>query len=97
MLNFKTKDQKFLRTLSIFTLIPLVPKKCGLSISFYEFVRGRMIECLTLTYKPCHVLTKILYVSLLITDYLIGLVFWAFPIEFWYVVWSGIEREQIRH
>ena len=75
MLNFKTKDQNFLRTLSIFTLIPLVPKKCGISINFYEFVRGRMIECLTLTYKPCHVLTKILYVSVLITNYLIGLAF----------------------
>ena len=34
MVNFKTKDQKFLRTLSIFTSIPLVPKKCGLSISY---------------------------------------------------------------
>ena len=34
MVNFKTKDQKFLRTLSIFTPIPLVPKKCGLSISY---------------------------------------------------------------
>ena len=81
MLNFKTKDHNFLRTLSIFTLIPLVPKKCGLSISFYEFVRGRMIECLTLTYKPCHVLTKILYVFVLKTNYLIRLAFWAFPIR----------------
>ena len=51
MVNFKNKDQKFLRTLSIFTSIPLVPKKCGFSISFYEFVQGRMRESLTLTYK----------------------------------------------
>ena len=80
MVNFKTKDQKFLRTLFIFTPIPLVPKKCGLSISFYEFIQGRMKEFPILTYKPFHVLTKILYVSLLITDYLIGLAFWAFPI-----------------
>ena len=27
--NFKSKDQKFLRSLLIFTPIPLVPKKCG--------------------------------------------------------------------
>ena len=51
VVNFKTKYQKFLRTLLIFTMIPLVPKKCGLSISFYEFVQRRIIECLTLTYK----------------------------------------------
>ena len=81
MVNFKTKDQKFLRTLSIFTPIPLVPKKCGLSISFYEFVQGRIRECLIFTYIPFHVLKKILYVSLLTIDYLIGLAFWAFPIE----------------
>ena len=80
MVNFKTKDQKFLRTLSIFTPIPLVPKKCGLSISFYEFVQGRIRECLTLSYKPFYVLTKILYVSLLTIDYLTRLAFWAFPI-----------------
>ena len=73
--KFKTKDQKFLRTLLIFTPIPLVPKKCELSISFYEFVQGRMRECITLTYKPFHVHTKFLYISLLITDYLIGLAF----------------------
>ena len=62
-----------------------MPKKCSLSISFYEFVQGRMRECLTLTYKPCHVLTKIMYVSVLITNYLIGLAFWAIPIglAFW--------------
>ena len=51
MVNFKNKDQKFIRTLSIFTPIPLMPKKCGFSISFYEFVQGRMRESLTLTYK----------------------------------------------
>ena len=48
----------------------------------YEFVQGRIRECLTLTYKPFHVHTKILCVSLLIIDYLIGLAFWAFPIGF---------------
>ena len=42
VMNFKTKDQKFLKTLLIFTSILLVPRKCGLSISFYEFVQGRM-------------------------------------------------------
>ena len=51
VVNFKTKDQKFLKTLLIFTPIPLVPKKCGVSINFYEFVQGRMREHPTLTYK----------------------------------------------
>ena len=58
MVNFKTKYQKFLRTLLIFTPIPLVLKKCGLLISFYEFIQGRIKECLTFIYKPFHVLIK---------------------------------------
>ena len=66
---------QFFKILLIFTPIPLIPKKCGLSISFYEFVQGRMRKCSILTYKPFHVLTKILNVSLLITDYLIELAF----------------------
>ena len=40
---------------------------------------------------------KILYVSLLITDYLIGLAFWAIPIGLYHVAWSGTKREQIKH
>ena len=39
---------------------------------------------------------KILYVSLLITDYLIGLAFWFIPIGFKYVAWIGTKKEQIR-
>ena len=39
---------------------------------------------------------KILYVSLLITDYLIGLAFWVIPIGFEYVAWIGTKKEQIR-
>ena len=66
---------KDLGTLLIFTPIPLVPKKCGLSISLYVCVQRRIRECPTLTYKPFHSLTKTLYVSLLITDYLIELAF----------------------
>ena len=55
-------------------------------------------ECPTFTYIPFHVYHyKILYVSLFITDYLIGLAFWAFPIGLYYVAWSGIKREQIRY
>ena len=53
-MNFKTKDQKFLRTLLIFTPILLVPKKCGLLISLYEFVQERIRECPTLTYIIFH-------------------------------------------
>ena len=82
MVNFKTKIRKYLGTLLIFIPIPRTPKKCGLSINFYECVQERIRECPTLTYKPFHISYKILYVSLLITDYLIGLAFWAFPIGF---------------
>ena len=35
VVNLKTEDQKFLRTLFLFTQIPLVPKKCGLLIIFF--------------------------------------------------------------
>jgi len=80
VLNFKNKDYKYLRTLLISTPIPLMPKKCGLSISFYECVQRRIRECPTLIYKPFLFLYQIMYVSLLITNYLIGLAFWAFPI-----------------
>ena len=62
----------------------------------YVYVQERMKECLTLTYISFHILTKILYVFLLITDYLVGLTFWAFSIGFWYVTWSGTKKEQIR-
>ena len=41
VVKFKTKDRKFLRTPLIFTPIPLTPKKCGLSISFFEFVQEK--------------------------------------------------------
>ena len=50
----------------------------------YVYVLERMNECLTFTYIPNHIhcCYKILYVSLLITDYLIRLAFWPFPIGF---------------
>ena len=50
-----------------------------------------MKECPTLTYIPFHVLVvvpKILYVSLIISDYLIGLVFRPFQLGF--SMWFGI-------
>ena len=37
-----------------------------------------------------------MYVSLLITDYIIGLAFWAISIGFKYVAWSETKKEQIR-
>jgi len=80
--KFKLKDQKFLRTLLIFTSISFVPKKYGLSINFYECVQERIRECPTLTYKTISFLYKILYISLLITDYLIGLAFGPFQLGF---------------
>ena len=77
VVKFKTKDQKFLRilliftqiprTLLIFTQIPLMPKKCGLSISFYEFVQ-RENERVSNTH--IHTISwsyKILYIFLHIT------------------------------
>ena len=91
--KFKTKNQKYLGTLLIFTSIPLVPKKCGLSISLYVCVQGRIRECPTLTYKPFHTSYKILYISLLIIDYLIGLTFWAISIE---LQLCGLEWDQKR-
>ena len=95
--KFKTKDQKYLGKLLIFTPISLVPKKCGLSIGLYVYVQGRIRQWLTLTYKIISFPYKILYASFLITDYLIGLAFWAISIGFQYVAWSGTKREQIRH
>ena len=49
----------------IVTPIPFMSKKCGLSISLYVCVQGRIIEWPTLTYTSFHSL-KTLYVSLLI-------------------------------
>ena len=89
--EFKTKNQKYLGTLLIFTLISLVLKKCGLSINLYVCVQGRIRECPTLTYKSLHSLTKFY-----ITDYLIGLAFWTIPIGLQCVAWSGTKREQIK-
>ena len=68
--KFKTKDQKYLRTLLIFTPILLTPKKCGLLISSRENKRisHTHIQIISFSYK-------ILYVFLLIIDYLIGLTF----------------------
>ena len=84
MVNFKTKDQKFLRTFSIFTPIPFDAQEVWFLNQLYVYVLERMNECLTFTYIPNHIhcCYKILYVSLLITDYLIELTFWPFPIGF---------------
>ena len=78
-MKFKTKDYKYLGTVLIFTLVPLMPKKCGLSIILYVCVQGRIREWLTLTYTPFSYLTFItkfcMFLSLYITDYLIALAF----------------------
>ena len=49
-----------------FNPIPLIPKKCGLSIRLYVCDQGRIREWRTLTYTPFFIPYKILYVSLLI-------------------------------
>ena len=81
VVNFKNEDQKFLRTLLIFTPIPLVAQEVW---SLNQFVLRRMKESLTLTYTPFHnyVSSKKFYIflPLYIIDYLIGLAFWDFPI-----------------
>ena len=67
--------------LLIFTPIPLDAQKVWSLNQLYVYVLERMKECPTLTYTPFHVV-QILYVSLHIIDYLIGLAFWAFAIGF---------------
>ena len=57
-----------------------MPKKCGLSISYMNLFKGELESVQHPHTNHFVSLTKILYVSLLITDYLIELVFWAFPI-----------------
>ena len=64
VVNFKTKYQKFLRTLLIFTPIPLDAQEVWSLNQLDVYVLERMNECLTLTYIPFYVLV----VSLLITD-----------------------------
>ena len=78
VVKFKTKDQKFLRTLLIFTPIPLDAQEVWSLNQLDVYVLERMNECLTLTYIPFYVLV----VSLLITDYLIGLAFGPFQLGF---------------
>ena len=74
---------QFFKILLIFTLIPLDAQEVWSLNQLYVYVLKSMKECPTLTYIPNHVpccCCIILYVSLLITDNLIGLAFWAFTI-----------------
>ena len=58
-----------------------MPKKCGLLISLYVYVQGRIKEWLTLTYTLFSYITKFcVFLYLYITDYLIELAFWDIPI-----------------
>ena len=58
VVKFKTKDQKFLRILLIFTSILLDTQEvCPLN-QLYVYVLERMNECLTFTYIPFNVITK---------------------------------------
>ena len=80
--------------LLIFTPISLTPKKCGLSIGY----KGRILEWLTLTYtisQWCYTHIKFcMFFPLYLTNYLIRLAFWAFPIGLKCVAWSGTKRVQ---
>ena len=94
-MKFKTKDQKYLGILLIFTPISLVPKKCGLSIILYVCVQGRIREWHTLIYTPFPYIIKFyMFLSLYIIDYLIGLAFFAILIGLQYVSWSGTKRNK---
>ena len=73
--KFKTKDQKYLGILLIFTLIPLMPKKYSLSINLYICVQGRIRQWLTLTYTPFHSITKF-YMFLSLWAFLLGFSMW---------------------
>ena len=78
--EFQNEDYNHLGTLLIFTPIPLMPKKCGLSISYMNLFKGEL-ESVQHSHTNHFVsLSKILYVFLLITDYLIGLAFLVFLI-----------------
>ena len=68
--------------------------------SLNQFVCMCSRENKRMTYTHIHTISfsyKIIYVYLLITDYLIGLAFQAIPIGLQYVAWSRTKREQIRH
>ena len=87
-MNFKKQRSKHLGILLIFTPIPLTPKKCGLAIGY----KGRIWEWHTLTYTILQWYFSSIkfctFFPLYLTNYLIGLTFWAFPIGL--SVWLGV-------
>ena len=91
--EFQRQRSKHLGILLIFTPIPLTPKKCGLSIGY----KGRIWEWHALTYtisQWCFSHIKFCtFFSLYLTNYLIGLTFWAFPIGLKCVAWNGTKRD----
>ena len=97
VMKFKTKDLKYLGTLLIFIPNPLDAQEVW---SFNQFIcvcsrenkRVSNTHIQTISFYYIN-----LYVSLLITNYLIGLASWANSIKLQYMAWSGTKREQIRH
>ena len=78
------------------------PVKFGTPLvwSLNQFICMCSRENKRVVYTHIHTISfycKILYVFFLITDYLIGLAFWAITIGIQYMAWSGTKREQIRH
>ena len=57
-----------------------MPKKCGFSISYMNLFKRELERVQHSHTNHFMYLSKKLCMSLLITDYLIGLAFWAFPI-----------------
>ena len=82
----------------IFTPIPLYVQEVWFLNKFrMENNRVAYTHIYIISFLMNTLLNEILYVFLLITDYLIELAFWAIPIGFWYVACSRTKREQIRH
>ena len=78
--EFQNKDYKYLRTLLIFTPIPLDIQEVW-SLNYFIYMCSRENKRVSNTHiQTISFSYKILYVFLFITDYLIGLIFWAIPI-----------------
>ena len=85
-MKFKTEDYKFLGTLLIFTPIPLYAQEVW-SLNQFPMENNHVAS---LTHTHHFTIMSLLFsnykfsmfLPLYVTDYLIGLAYWAFPIGF---------------
>ena len=82
MVKFKNENQKHLGILLIFTPIPLDAQEVWSLNQLCVCSRENQRESLSHILSISFIILKILYVFLYITDYLIELAFWTFPIGF---------------